>query len=143
MNAEMSMTGSLHSRVLLFSGKDGHVNNEVLRNGFSTQESHPGSGMHSWSHQIAHLHFQTVCRRAPAHIQIAPASWVKQEGTEQQAHLLGHSASEVLQYVQHLEDVKCTNHLDPLESSCLKRWEREGGAFNKREQGIKQVTERF
>ena len=39
---------------------------------------------------------------------------------EGQAHLLGHSASQVLQHVQHLEDVKRTYHLDPLESSCLK-----------------------
>ena len=51
---------------------------------------------------------------------------------EGQAHLLGHSASQVLQHVQHLEDVKRTYHLDPLESSCLKGQEREGRALEKR-----------
>lgn len=54
---------------------------------------------------------------------------------EDQAHLLRHSASQVLQHVQHLEDVKRTHHLDPLESSCLKGQEREGRALEKRSRG--------
>ena len=76
---------------------------------------------------MAHLHFQRVCNRTPAHKQRAP----KRGGAEQQAHLLGYSTSEVLQHIQHLEDVKGTRHLDSLESSCL----REEGALDKREQG--------
>lgn len=65
-----------------FSGEDGHVNNEALRrNELSIQESHPGSGKQSWSHQTAHLHFQTeyVVGHLPTYRQ-QPASWVKQEG---------------------------------------------------------------
>lgn len=58
-----------------------------------------------------------------------PASWVKLGGAEQQTHLLGHSTSEALQHIQHLEDVKGTHHLDPLEGSCLKGWERGGGLW--------------
>lgn len=54
-------------------------------------------------------------------MQTALASWGEQGGAEEQAHLLGHSASQVLQHIQHLEDVKRTHHLDPLESSRLKR----------------------
>lgn len=90
-------------------------------------ESHPGSCEHSCSRQIAQLHLQRASNRTPAREQRAPA----QGGAEQQTHLLGHGTSEVLQHVQHLEDVKGTHHLDSLESSCL----REEGAPGKREQG--------
>lgn len=56
---------------------------------------------------------------------------------------MGHSASEVLQHIQHLEDVKSMHHVDPLESSCLKGWKREGGALDKREQRVEQDEEGF
>ena len=62
---------------------------------------------------------------------------------EGQAHLLGHSASQVLQHVQHLEDVKRTYHLDPLESSCLKGQEREGRALEKRSRGSRKMKRDF
>lgn len=45
------------------------------------------------------------------------------------------SSSEILQYIQHLEDVKGMYHLDPLESSCLKGWERGEGVFHRRSRG--------
>lgn len=70
-------------------------------------------------------------------------SWINQKGAKQQAHLVGHSASEVLQHIQHLEDVKSMHHVDPLESSCLKGWKREGGALDKREQRVEQDEEGF
>ena len=62
---------------------------------------------------------------------------------EDQAHLLGHSASQVLQHVQHLEDVKRTHHLDPLESSCLKGQEKEGRALEKRSRGSRKMKRDF
>lgn len=85
----------MYSRVLLFSGEDGQVDNEALRNELSTRESRPGSGSMAgvtrWRISISQ-----VCPRTPAHMQTAPASRVKQGGVEHRAHLLGHSASEVL-----------------------------------------------
>lgn len=62
---------------------------------------------------------------------------------EGQAHLLGHSASQVLQRAQHLEDVKCTYHLDPLESSCLRGQEREGRALEKKSRGSRTMKRDF
>lgn len=117
------------------SGEDKHVTNEARRNELRIRESHLGGARTAG---LTRLHICIAQGSAVGHLPTHrwhPASWVKQAGKEQQAHLLGYGTSEILQYVQHLEDVKGMHHLDPLESSCLKGWEREGGVFNRGSRG--------
>lgn len=131
----MNMTWSLHSRGFLCSGEDEHVNSKALGNELSTQESHPGSGRHSGSCQIAHLHFQTVCNRTPAYIQTAPGKLGetgrgRTAGSPVGSQHLGSPAARAT-------SERCQRRAPPGSSAELlpEGGEREGGALNRGSRG--------